>query len=141
MSVSITSNYGLKKPDGYEEIKPNDFNYNADIIHTELFRNSLLIGTAAPTNSTAASRVGQIFYNATTKNYYKSTAVSGIVFSWEPTLPPCAWSLIQTYAIAGSFTGTAPDLYGNGLPYDIYVLIDGGGGSGNAAIGIGTHSY
>ena len=41
--------------------------------------------------------------------------------------------LIQTYATAGSYTWTASDPYEDGQPYDIYAVVDSGGGSGAAS--------
>jgi hypothetical protein len=38
MSVPTTTNYGLKMPDGSEKVKPDDFNFNAQKIDTELYR-------------------------------------------------------------------------------------------------------
>ena len=43
-----------------------------------------------------------------------------------------AWSLIQSYTTAGSYTWTVPDIYGDCEPYEIGVYIVGGGGSGAA---------
>jgi hypothetical protein len=43
------------------------------------------------------------------------------------------WKLLQSYLTAGTFTFTAPDYYGNGLPYQIGVFIIGAGGSGGVA--------
>jgi hypothetical protein len=43
------------------------------------------------------------------------------------------WVLIDTFDGAGAFTWTVPDIYGNGLPYEIGAFLIGGGGSGAAA--------
>lgn len=43
------------------------------------------------------------------------------------------WVLIDTFDGAGAFTWTVPDIYGNGLPYEVGVFLIGGGGSGGAA--------
>ncbi len=52
------------------------------------------------------------------------------------------WTLIQEYKTAGSYTWTAPDLYG-GASYKIGVYMAGGGGSGAAGQmnGAGTAIY
>jgi hypothetical protein len=42
------------------------------------------------------------------------------------------WDLVQSYTTAGSFTWTAPDLYGDGRAYEIGIFIIGAGGSGAA---------
>ncbi len=46
------------------------------------------------------------------------------------------WDIIQSYTVAGTYTFTAPDLYGDGSDYQIGVFIIGGGGSGGAVKGI-----
>jgi hypothetical protein len=45
------------------------------------------------------------------------------------------WDLLQEYTVAGSYTFTAPDVYGDGREYEIGVFMVGGGGSGGAAKG------
>lgn len=42
------------------------------------------------------------------------------------------WTLLQEYKVAGTYTWTAPDLYGDGRNYTIGVCIIGAGGSGGA---------
>ncbi|MCL2401956.1 MAG: hypothetical protein FWC90_04865 [Oscillospiraceae bacterium] len=70
-------------------------------------------------------------------------------FDWEFTAPPRsgAWALLQSRTTAGEYTWTAPDLHGDGQPYEIGIFMVGGGGSGAVgavgAIGSGTanHQY
>ena len=40
------------------------------------------------------------------------------------------WQLLEKWEVAGTYTWTAPDLLGNGHPYEIGTLLIGGGGSG-----------
>lgn len=47
-----------------------------------------------------------------------------------------AWDKIQSYETAGSYTWTAPDLFGDGRKYKIGVLVIGGGGSGGATVSV-----
>lgn len=50
-------------------------------------------------------------------------------------IPPginTGWKLLQSYTTAGSFSWTAPALFGSGVKYKIGVLVIGGGGSGGA---------
>lgn len=49
--------------------------------------------------------------------------------------------LIYKNAVAGSYTWTAPDLFGNSNPYNIYVEVIGAGGGGGAAQYYNTGSY
>jgi len=42
------------------------------------------------------------------------------------------WTLLQSYTNAGTFTWTAPDIYGDGSDYEIDIFLIGGGGSGGA---------
>lgn len=42
------------------------------------------------------------------------------------------WKLLQNYLVAGTYIYTVPDLYGDGLPYEIGVYEVGGGGGGAA---------
>jgi hypothetical protein len=51
----------------------------------------------------------------------------------EEILKAGAFALMQSYTTPGTFTFTAPDLYGDGRTYDAYAIIDGAGASGAAA--------
>jgi hypothetical protein len=44
------------------------------------------------------------------------------------------WTLLQTYATAGTFTWTAPDFIGDGSTYTVIAIIDGGGGAGGLSM-------
>jgi len=50
------------------------------------------------------------------------------------------WQKLAGYTTAGTYTWTAPDMYGDGRSYDIGILVIGAGGSGAAFSGIGTNS-
>ena len=82
MSVTTTTHYGLKKPDGSEYIKPDPFNDNADVIDEQLHKNSVLSGTAAPTTSTAGA-VGQFYIDTAGSILYQCVAVSGNTCTWN----------------------------------------------------------
>jgi len=58
-------------------------------------------------------------------------------FDWEFTAPPRsgAWALLQSRTTAGEYTWTAPDLHGDGQPYEIGIFMVGGGGSGALVAG------
>ena len=47
--------------------------------------------------------------------------------------PALDWRLLTEYLTAGAHVWTAPDLYGDGKPYEIGAFIIGGGGGGAAA--------
>ena len=50
------------------------------------------------------------------------------------TLATVPWIKIASYETAGAGNWVAPDLFGNGQPYEVGVMIIGGGGSGHARV-------
>ncbi|PKM72862.1 MAG: hypothetical protein CVU91_07495 [Firmicutes bacterium HGW-Firmicutes-16] len=134
MSVTTTPNYGFKMPDGSEKIKPGDFNYNAQIIDTELYKKRVITGTTPPTTSTVGV-VGQFYFDSTNVVIYICKAVAGSVYTWKPVVNE--FKLLQSYTAAGSFTFTVPA----GIT-EIGAFIIAGGGSGAAcSYRIGDASY
>jgi hypothetical protein len=55
--ASLTENYGLKKPAQTDLYNIDDFNNNADIIDSEIYRNSQILSTEYPTRSVTLSNV------------------------------------------------------------------------------------
>ena len=51
------------------------------------------------------------------------------------------WDVIQSYTSAGTYTFTAPDLFGDGRDYEIGVFIQGAGGSGGVAKRVNSSNY
>lgn len=126
MSVTTTTHYGLKKPDGSEAIKPDPFNDNADVIDEQLHKISVLSGTAAPTTSTAGA-VGQFYLDTTAKKLYQCMT-QGPVYTWA-SLASGKWRLLQAYTTAGSYTFTTPSDV-----TELGAFIIGGGSSGAAKV-------
>lgn len=132
MSVTTTTHYGLKKPDGSEAIKPDAFNDNAEVIDEQLYKSSVLTGTTAPTTSTAGA-VGQFYLDTAAKILYQCMT-QGSVYTWQPV--STEWKLLQAYTTAGSYVFTVP----KGIS-ELGVFIVGGGGSGGAALTVQSSYY
>lgn len=58
--MKTTTNYGLKKPDGTDVVNIDDFNYNADIIDTELVKRALKTDIPSVPISSVNGRTGAV---------------------------------------------------------------------------------
>lgn len=67
-----------------------------------------------------------------------SAATPNTAFAAIPKKINNGWTLLRSYATAGSYTWTVPATFGAGVSFKIGVLVIGGGGGGGAASTRGT---
>lgn len=75
--------------------------YNGTTYDTLYFKNSLN-GTTAPTTSTVAYYVGQLYINTTNGDIFKCTAISAPTYTWKPITNQ---SIIADYIVAQGTSG------------------------------------
>ncbi len=120
---NYTTHYNLTEQLGNEHPSTALLSSNFATIDEQMYKNSVLTGTTAPTTSTVGA-VGQLYLDTVAKVLYQCMT-QGPVYTWKQV--PKEWKLLQAYTTAGSYTFTTPENI-----TELGALIIGGGASGQA---------